>query len=283
MSDASGLLPRGTNFKAPAAAPDPVHHENLPDPASIRAFMKKHIALWDRDAERPFEMRSEYVRGTGPIIWSLANHTAELARTIVELSAADRMIIAIPLIRLCVENAMTAAWMLVTPDAVEATLHEGMRQRRAAIKEVLEQGLAGFNDESLQAAERDVEQFAGNKSVEGKSIEQRFKALKGGAGVYVTYRILSSLSHAGMTLGDHYLTEIPVSPEAPAGVAFDRERKLDNHEAWLGTAAAMLIVAMTASDRTDFKGRHKNQLIKAAKVIQIDTDFELIGPAPEGE
>ena len=109
MTDAFGLLPRGTSVKAPGAAPGPAHHENLPDPASIRAFMKKYIALWDRDAELPFEMMSEYVRGTGPIIWSLTNHTVELARTIVELSAADRMIIATPLIRLCVENAMTPA------------------------------------------------------------------------------------------------------------------------------------------------------------------------------
>ena len=239
MTDAFGLLPQGTKVKASGAAPGPTHHENLPDPASIRTFITKHIALWDRDAERPFEMKSEYVCGTGPIIWSLTNHTVELAQTIVELSAADRMIIATPLIRLCVENAMTAAWMLVTPDAVKATLHEGMRQRRAAIKEVLEQGLTGFDDESLLAAERDVEEFEGNKSPEGKSVEQRFKALKGGAGVYVTYRILSSLSHAGMTLGDHYLAEIPVSPDAPAGVAFDRERKLDSHQAWLGTAAAV--------------------------------------------
>lgn len=46
---------------------------------------------------------------------------------------------------------------------------------------------------------------------------------------------------------------------------------------------AVLIVAMTTSDRTDFKGRHKNQLIKAAKVMQIDTDFELIAPVAGGE
>ena len=240
--------------------------------------MKRLISLRDRDIDKPFDMRSEFARGTGPMIWSLTNHTVELARTVVDLSAADRMVVALPLIRLCMENAMTAAWLLISPRAVDATVHEGMRQRRAAIRDLLDQGIEGFDADSMAAAESAVGEFAQGKSPEGQHIDRRFKAMKGGAKMYVSYRVASSLSHAGMTLGDFYLEEVPVSLAAPAGLAFMPNKKMDSHEAWVGTAASMLVVAMTACDRTDSKRSQKNQLVKAAATLQIDTDFQLVDP-----
>ncbi len=53
-------------------------------------------------------------------------------RTIIELSEADRMLHAMPLIRLMVENAMTAIRLYLEPRNARAIIKEGFRQRRAA-------------------------------------------------------------------------------------------------------------------------------------------------------
>ncbi len=251
------------------------HHPLLRNAHEIRQFIAKLLKLWDRDGEKDFSMKSEFARGNGPMIWSLTNHTVELARTVVDLSAHDRMLVAMPLIRLSIENAMTAVWLLVSPDSAGALMHEGLRQRRAAIEQVVKLGATGFDESSLAAAAAELEEFSGMKSDQGQQLQKRFEAIQGGANIYVSYRIASSLSHAGVILADAYLEETPITADAPLGIALAPDRRLDADESWLGTEASMLLTAMTACDRIDGRGGKKNQLADAARKLGVSMDFEL--------
>ena len=252
-------------------------HPSLLTETGIRTFITKLVALWDRDSERPFQMTSDYASGSGPVIWSLTNHTVELARTVVELSAADRMLVAMPLVRLIIENAMTIAWLYASPTATKALVHEGLRQRRRAIEHVVSLGAAGFDGDSIKKAADEQEEFVGFRSSQGSSLEQRFKALEGGDSMYSTYRMASALSHAGLTLADQYLIEIPKTREYPLGISFAPDRTLDVGDAWLGTSATMLLLAMTTCDRVDESRHQKNQLAEAASKLDLDMTATLIG------
>ena len=40
-------------------------------------------------------MKREFATTSGPMIWSLTNHTVELGRTVIELSEKDRILVAV--------------------------------------------------------------------------------------------------------------------------------------------------------------------------------------------
>lgn len=250
-------------------------HERFRDLAELRSFANRLIALWDRDLDRTFKMKRDYVAAGGPIIWSYTQHAVELVRSILELSKQDRIVITIPLIRLTLESAMTAIWLYLTPSAARAVIHEGLRQRQAALKEVIELGTDGFDDRNLSSIAKQLDEFAADSLPAGKSFCERCRAIVDGPGVYATWRVMSSFSHAGMAMGDFYLTTVEPKPDAPTGIALNSAAKMDHHEAWLGTAVCMLLAALKVCDLIDGEGRRKNQIAKAAKRMGITLDFAL--------
>lgn len=259
------------------------HHESFRTPAEIRAFTRKLIALWERDRERPFDMKAEYANGAGPMIWSLTNHTVRLAQA-VDILATDgvSLLVAVPLIRLCIDNAMTCAWLLVSDKAAGGLVHEGMRQRKAAIEGIVQRGVAGFDDSTLAEAIKELEEFTPMKLAEAQYIQRRFLALEDGAAMYDTYRIASSLSHAGAVLADSYLRTVPETQEFPLGVALDHNDELDNEESWLGITASMLTLALTACNQIDARGRMKTQLEKASKTLGVSMEIKRAVPVASG-
>lgn len=250
-------------------------HQKFQDLAELRAFAGRLIALWDKDREKTWEIKNEY-RESGPLILSYTQHVVELLRTILQLSAEDRIVIAVPLIRLTVENTMTAVWAYLAPStAARAVIREGFRLRRAAILDILKVGAAGFDEADLAKVEADLDEFSADKATEAEQFRALCDAIDGGLGIYATWRIMSSYSHAGMQLADHYLEEVPRSPEAPDGVVFNPDAKLDQHEAWLGTAICMLIASMKLCNEIEVKGRIRDQVEKAARRMGISLDFAL--------
>jgi hypothetical protein len=250
-------------------------HPKFRDPNDIREFMVGLVKLWDRDRDDAFEMKAEYALGPGVLIWSLTNHTVELSRDIISMSERGRYLTAMPLVRLSMECAITAAWSLVAPGAAGGIVHEGVRQRRAVIAEIVRNGAYGFDATSLAKAESELADVADKKMEEAKFIEKRFFAMHSGRELYTSYRVASSLSHAGMTLADSYLKDVGVSVVAPLGVAFQPDQELEPAEAWLGTAASMLVLAMKACNEIDGRGRHKTQLKKAAKKLGVSMEIRL--------
>jgi hypothetical protein len=155
-----------------------------------------------------------------------------------------------------------------------------LRQRRRAIEHIVSLGASGFDADSIKKAADEQDEFVGFKSSEGSSLEQRFKALEGGDSMYSSYRLASALSHAGMTLADAYLIEIPKTEEHPLGISFAPDRTLEVGDAWLGTSASMLLLAMTTCDRVDESRHQKNQLAQAAAKLDLDMTATLVGDEP---
>lgn len=251
-------------------------HSRFKDLSELRRFMQRYIDLWDRDRGRGAEIKVEYAEGSGPVIWALANHSVELSRTILLLSEQNRLAVAVPLIRLLIENMITGIWLYLSPDSARSLVHEGLRNRVAAIREVIGHGAAGFTQETLDEWTSHLDEFEPDASEEGRKFEKRCKAIVDGPGVYTTWRMASTLSHAGTAIGDLYLVATERSAENPLGVALNPGAILPSHEAWLGTSVCTLLGSMKTFDLISTKGRFKNQIADGAKRMGIGLEFKLV-------
>jgi hypothetical protein len=251
-------------------------HEKFRDLAELRGFARSLIEQWDRTRKQSFSVKTEFAAACGPVIWSYTNHVVELMRTVLDLSEQDRMIIAVPLIRLTVENSITSIWLYLEPDNVRAVIHEGFRQRRAAIGNLLETKAAGFDRTDIEHIDKVLEDLDADLPG-GRHFEQRCRDIVDGLPVYCTWRVMSSFSHAGMALGDFYLEE---TPEAP-GLALRPDATVDGHEAWLGTAICMLIASLKVCNAIDGKSRLRAQVERAEKRMGLSIKFAAIArPKP---
>jgi hypothetical protein len=210
-------------------------------------------------------MKGEHVQGGGVMIWSYTHHAVELMRTVLDLSEQNRMIIAIPLIRLMTEDAMTAVWLYLEPRNARAVVHEGFRQRRAAFQDILASGAAGFDDSDLDDANEILNAFADADLPAGRRLDARCKEIVDGFNVYCSWRVMSSYSHAGMAMGDFYLRE---TDEAP-GIVLNPDAIMGQHEAWLGTAICMMIAALKACNEIDAKGHLRTQIERASAKMGV--------------
>ena len=254
-------------------------HAQFQDLNSMRAFANRMIGYWDRDHGRTFNLKIEYAEATGPVIWAYTNHVVELMRTVLELSKADRMIVAVPLIRLILELTMTSIWIYLEPARVRGVIHESLRQRRAGIKDILELGAEGFSEELLQKVSMEMDEFAADAHPGGRHFEQRCREIVDGLGVYATWRVMSSLSHPGLAMADSYLVEAPRTSANPLGIHFSSNKKLGDREAWLGTAIGMLLASLKVCDLIDADGRRRSQIASGAKKLGISLDFRLVSSA----
>lgn len=247
----------------------------------MRRFAEQVIAWWDRDRNRVFKMRTEYAQGSGPMIWTYATHTVELMRAVIDASERSRMTTAIPQVRLMIELAMTSIWLYLLPaEAAKALVHETIRQQRATVRDAIAAGYTESEyDEILARLDTEKAEHEEDKSPAGKSFEQRCRAIEGGLGMYVMWRLLSRMSHAGGNVADHYLIATQVDDQNPLGVVFNPNPDDDAHESTLGIAVCMLLAALKVCDLVDGEGRRKTQLRKAAKRIGIALEFNLAAPA----
>ncbi|NVM96077.1 DUF5677 domain-containing protein [Arthrobacter wenxiniae] len=249
-----------------------VMHERFSDLSEMRSYARKMIGHWDRSREKPFNMKSEFdIRGGGPFIWSFVNHAVNLMRTVIELSEKDRMLQAMPLIRLMVENAMTAIWLYLEPSNATAIIKEGFRQRRAAFENLVETEAEGFDHSDID----EIDGILATLDINLPSFEQRCRHIVGGLQIYIHWRLLSTYSHAGMGLGDFYLEEITDRP----GLAFAPDAKIQGHESWLGTALCMLVAAMKVCNLIDGKGSLKSQIEQAERKIGVPMEFAKVPAA----
>lgn len=209
------------------------------------------------------------------MIWSYAHHAVELLRLVVTLSEEDRLVLAVPQIRLLLELAMTSIWLYLNPDnAAGALIHEDLRQKKATVDEALKAGHEQLRD-LVARLEAEQAPFLGDASREGQYIAHRFKAIDGGSEMYPLYRVLCGDSHATARLADFYLENHDRDKAHPLGIVLNPDAKLDSHESTLGIAISMTLCALKACDLVDAKGRRKSQLAKAAKRFGITLEFRL--------
>lgn len=179
---------------------------------------------------------------SGLTIRALAEHAAAVTQAVLVLYGADMTLQSVPLTRLVVECGVTAAWLSVVPNAGFAASHANAKSRRALFES------SPVFAEAVADARALVAEFAEHKSGAGEKFEQRCLQLVGGRDIYVSYRILSQASHAGVALADYYLRNVPVSEEATQGIVFDFPARDEGPEVTLAFHTCMLVLAMTACD-----------------------------------
>jgi hypothetical protein len=186
----------------------------------------------------------------------------------------------VPMVRAIFEMGATAAWLLLIPGSGDSLVKQGVTKRRVAQTELIAYGVdatAALDETEVALAEMDA--------VPGGNFQSTCLALADGPGLYLTYRALSTESHAGLGIADAYFVEVP---DDELGIAFSPNEKLVPREAYFGIAAAMLFLAVNADETAREKPTHTTQLRKIAKRLGVGTeiarsDGTTLGPRPSNQ
>lgn len=178
----------------------------------------------------------------GMSIYAHVDHAVRLSRAVSAMSGLQMYVELVPLIRLTLECAVTAAWYSVTAHAGDSALLEASRLRRALLQAISDATQSPV-DKELESINRDIAELDEFKSREASKFESRCLALAGGRWLYVIYRELSGFSHAGALLLDHYIQE---APDEPLGFAYVRDQDEQRARSDLGTQVYLLHIALSA-------------------------------------
>lgn len=232
--------------------------------------------------ELPLTVRKKMAAEAGgariPAIFAMGRHSVETAHAAVELIAAGRDLVAMPLVRSAYESALTAQWLFHSDLAIGAFLREDVRHRR-----LLSERMARSAFESVRNSAR---RFAHTESSyidellaapEGGNIEQRCQAFEGGLDLYNYYRLMCSLVHPGATLADFYCE---ISDESPLGLALKTEPSSLDTDGWIYFCIVSGVWALRALDHLDQNRRDRGQLRRIARELGFSQTLKL---TPEAE
>lgn len=247
-----------------------LNNKDLTNPSIIRGRLAKTHEWWDILRGDRIHAATERPPANLPMVYAYTAHTVELSRAVLDLHRLGRMFAALPIARSALECAMTAAWLAVTPDETASVLHAGAVERRKALKDIKRLG-QGDVTAALDEVNQSLDELEGSASQPGHDLKARCDAILGGPDVYVTYRILSGLSHPSALLTDQYLSEAPETTLNPYGLAFRDAIRFDSdlETSHLGTVLCMVVTALIALDSTQPKPRIRSQLDKMTQQIGI--------------
>lgn len=201
----------------------------------------------------------------GMSLYAHVDHAVRLTKASLALADAGLYLELVPLVRMALECAVTASWYAVTPDSGDAALREATRLKRALVE-----GISGVTsedfEESLRRLDADLEELKGFRSNEAGRFEARCNALEGGAWMYVIYRELSTYSHAGALLLDHYLQE---APGTSLGFEYTPDEDEVRAQGDLATLVFLLHIALSAWELAVPNPRRKTALDELAAEAQF--------------
>ena len=251
--------------------------EHVPTVAQSIEGLRELIGIWEDGEEFvavPIIKKSPL---TGVAIRVLADHAVALTNSIVLLVEHDMFIQAAPLIRLTMECGITSAWYSVDLNSGKAANHEGARQRRLILESMFQD--AGIGDEQLvNEAIENVRALAKYESAAARKFEQRCNKIVGGKDLYIHYRILSQVSHAGLALLDPYLHEVDITSENPIGYAFLKKVNYTSAQVSLGYQVSMLCLTLTSWDNISKDRPNSSRLQSVADRFGCNRNIELIKP-----
>ncbi len=222
--------------------------------------------LWDGASAGTVQYRGELDPARAVGIRTHTHHAVRAARAVIQLDLTTTGIELVPLVRLMMECAVTAAWLLLTPGSGEALIRDGASQRLKALNT-----LTAFGEEPGSAkaqAEEALAQLEATSGPRSFAFEQRCQRLEGGDRLYLTYRVFSAESHSGIGIADFYAV---ATESSPIGLAFNPEAVSSVRAPTIGIAACMLLLALNADELARSKPTHTTQLAKAAKRLGVGT------------
>lgn len=228
--------------------------------------MKTLCDAWDNAAPGTVQYRGELDAARAVAILTHTHHAVRVSRAVLQLSHTTTGIELVPLVRLVMECAVTAAWLLLTPGSGRALIRDGASQRLKALNGITQLGEdPGPSKEQAEVALAQLEDAKGPRSF---AFEQRCLRLDGGERLYLTYRVFSAESHSGMGIADFY--SLAVAP-SPIGLAFNPEASSSVRTPTIGIAGCMLLLAINADEIARAKPTHTTQIEKAAKRLGVGT------------
>ena len=237
-----------------------------PELAKVRQVMETLCDLWDAAPPGTVEYRGELDAARAIGIRTHAHHAVRASRAVLHLDLTTAGIELVPLVRLIMECAVTAAWLLLIPGSGHALIRDGAAQRLKALNL-----LTTFGEEpgpakaQAEVAHADLEDASGPRSF---AFEQRCQRLDGGERLYLTYRAFSAESHSGMGIADFYSVE---TRSSPIGIVFNPRATSSVRASTIGIAACMLLLALNADELARPKPTHTTQIKKAAKRLGVGT------------
>jgi hypothetical protein len=232
----------------------------------IRAEIRSLCDLWDSEPAGTLEFRRDLGYQRAILIHTHAHHAVRMARALSVLDEVCTGIELMPTARAVQESAITAAWLLLTDGAEKTMLKEGARQRRAALDELakFDPQTGAAHAQALETLEQ-LEQWR-----ESFNFAERCKTLQHGEAQYVTYRLLSAETHAGVSVADFYVAE---HQRSAIGLAFNPDAVQTIREAILGISATMLLLAVNADEQARAKPRRTAQIANAAKRLEVGVEI----------
>jgi hypothetical protein len=248
--------------------------ERVPSIAESLTGLRDLLAVWKTDAST---VEVPVIDGgplTGIAVYVLAQHAVALTQSVILLVESQMYLQAVPLIRLTMECGMTAAWLSVAPNAGNASYHESERNRREIIRALFEDP-ALRDEEVLAEVEEKVRELAEHRDASAQYFKTLCNQIVGGEKMYVSYRILSGYSHAGMPLVEPYLKDVPKDKKNASGVVLLEKSNYGSAEVSLGYQVAMLCLAMTAWDNLTKGEKRRDELNIIASRFGIGRVIEL--------
>lgn len=237
-----------------------------PDLTSIRREIEALCNLWDNAIPGTVDYRGELDCARAVGIRTHTHHAVRASRAVLQLDLTTTGIELVPLVRLIMECAVTAAWLLLTPRSGHALIRDGASQRLKALNTLTKLGEEpGPAKEQAEIALAELEDAEGPRSF---AFEQRCLRLDGGDSLYLTYRVFSAESHSGMGVADFYSVATETSP---IGIVFNPTAVSSVRVPTIGMAACMLLLAINADELARAKPTHTTQIGKAAKRLGVGT------------
>jgi hypothetical protein len=245
------------------------------DRARMAAVVSTLIDLWDKRAGLGWEVTVERHGVNVAMINAYVSHAVNLSRALLKLHSEGLTFESVGLVRTSMECSVTASWLALYPEKTPDLLKFSAVERKKLLTEIVTFGGATAT-ESIAQVEK-VEAIEGHTDPEGRWLKSRFLALQGGDGLYVTYRALCALDHAGNSLADAYTETATQSEANPWGIVMRDRPKDPLAVSWLGIQACSVLQAQIAADMVLTKPRHKTQLSSWAKKLGVPATVEPSG------
>jgi len=254
------------------------------DAKELGALLDELLEAWDTDG-RPTVLRQRRAKGNRKLstfdlalMWcvlGLTHHVHETARSIKLLVDAGHYNSAIPLVRAVYECALTAVWLAQSKDddAVKAYLHEHSRQRYWTSAHMKRAVVATFRENASKVADVDMSMFAGSQDKAGKFDKLCDDLTPGGAEAYTLYRILSSLSHAGVGVVDLYWYAPTSDSDLPR--ARPKPRRALSTDVLLFLTADSMVWSGRAVSYLSKNNSYRSVLRDVARQLEITSEIQL--------
>lgn len=145
------------------------------------------------------------------VVHGLACHVYETARAVLVLMDSGLTNAAVPLVRQMYECALTSVWIVQSSDqhGVTAVLHEHARNRAAVAVDVRDAQSEAFREAVEKIRDADPSPFVGSFDSVRQFRDICLDLVPGGIDAYLTYRVLSTYSHASVGIADLYYAPAP--------------------------------------------------------------------------